>query len=72
MVYWILSGMPVIRDRDLGDTPSVTLHQFIYVQSLQGALGYRGAQYPQDIEHRHGHHPPSKHGGLYVRPAGLT
>ena len=72
MVYWILSGMPVICDRDLGDTPSVTLYQFIYVHSLQGALGYRGAQYPQDTEHRHGQLPLSKHGGLYVRPAHLT
>jgi hypothetical protein len=72
MVYWILSGMPVICDRDLGDTPSVTLHQLIYVHSLQGALGSRGAQYPQDNEYRHGQRPLSKHEGLDVRPARLT
>jgi hypothetical protein len=72
MVYWILSGMSVICDRDLGDTPSVTLYQFIYVHSPQGALGYREAQYPQDTEHRHDQHPLSKHGSLDVRPGRLT
>jgi hypothetical protein len=64
--------MPAIRDRDLGDTPSVTLHHFIYVHSLQGALGYREAQYPLDTEHRHDQHPLSKHGSLDVRAGRLT
>jgi hypothetical protein len=72
MVYWILSGMPVVRDRDLGDTLSVTLHRFIYVHSLQGALGYRGAQYPQDTEHRHGLHALTEHESQVVHPARLT